>query len=730
MRKPLTLAVLLKQTSRILFLAALAGAPVVAGTLDPHWGAWTPAAGALTCSLLVAAALHLLARRLANEPARLATPIDGPILLLLAATFLSVLASVNRHASLLEALRILTCVVAFALSLEMVYEALHAADSATAGASTLPAGREQNRRKREPRRGGPAATLAGGSQALRLDAPLVALWIALIAGAAWAGARGDQEYLAALRDGLGAWRVFGGFSHPNTLIAHLALTMPLMAGAALALRSRRDSLCAAWPIPTVALVIALAASAFTGSRLGFLAVGLGFLVFLLAYLAIRRSVTPVQAALIAAGFVLAGVLVVLAVPTLRYRVVAAFTGAEAFSLQFRLTTWAAAWRCFLAHPLAGSGIGTFPAIMTRYSETSWAQTAHNHFAQTAAETGILGIAGLLLLLILWFITALRGMRGCKPESASETLRAPLLAAALGGVAASTAYAAVDFGWSIAATGWVLWALMGAGVAAAGGVRRMCARARMEQVALGLLVAMLLPAGALTLASWHHQQAMLLKSRAPMAAVEEFTDALRIDPYAPETHRELGRLLGGLGLVSGDREQIDAGLSHLEQAARLAPTMALNAYHLGLLAMRAGETERAVAAFRHALEWDPNSPPAWRQLGSLFERSHPEETLRAARRLVEIEQSPYGTIRPLGEHVDPNYAFGHYWMGEHLRQSGDAVAARAEHEKAREILTRYRESLLGIAGLTPEGTAERTPEPEIQALEAAISRTLAKSPAPQ
>ena len=730
MSRPSALPALLTRASRLLFLAALAGAPVVAGALDPHWGAWTPAAGLLACSLLAAGALRLLARRLAGEPERLATPVDAPILLLLAATFFSVFPSVNRHASVLEALRVLTCIVAFVLALEMVHEALHAAESAPEGASTAQVGREQKRRGRQQRREKPAAAPAEGWQVTRLDAPLIALWAALIAGAAWAGGRGAQEYLAALRDGQAAWRVFGGFSHPSTLIAHLALTMPLMAGAALALRSRQDSLRATWPIPVVALGMALAASAFTGSRLGFLAVGLGFLVFLLAFLAIRRSVTPVQAGLIAAGFVLAGALTVLAVPTLRYRAIAAFTGSEAFSMQFRLTTWAAAWRCFLAHPLAGSGAGTFPAIMTRYSETSWAQTAHNHFAQTAAETGILGIAGLLLLLVLWFIMALRGIRARKPEGiaeeegAREALRAALLAAALGGVAASTAYAAVDFGWSIAATGWVLWAVMGAGMAAAGAARPARVRTQVERVALGLLVVLLLPAGALTLASWRHQQAMLLKSSAPLAAVEAFTGALRVAPYSPETHRELGRLLGVLGIVSGDREQIAAGLHHLDRAVQLAPTMALNAYHLGLLAMRAGETERAVAAFRRALEWDPNSPPAWRQLGSLFERTRPEETLRAARRLLEIEQSPYGRIRPLGEHVDVNYAFGHYWMAEHLRHSGDAVAARAEYEKAREILVRYRESLQGIAGLTPEGTAAREPDPEIQALEAAVSRALA------
>lgn len=736
----------LAASGTLLFLMTLAGAPMVAGVLDPY------PQTALAGVVLLAGILHLAARLWSRCYERVATPVDLFLVLWLAASVGSVLFSVNRHASVVEVLRLLSCGVAFFLAADLTAGEADAPRShlaqrrAREEQGSVAQSRRKSRvaptRKRDLKR---RASVAGSPSSAPLflspSRRLPLLWASLGVGAAWAAVVAVQEYIGAMRAGWGTWRSFGGFSNPNTLAGHLALTMPLLAAGALALHTRKDAWRSLWPIPSLLLLISGAGLAFTASRLGMACAGFGLMIFVLKMLAGRRRLTLWQAFGILVLLMLAGTALVFALPTLRHRLVAALSGAESFSLSFRLYTWQAALRIFAAYPLTGTGAGTFASIMTRYSETAYTQMAHNYLLQTASETGLFGFFGLSATLAIWIGTLVGFGKGDKrrPPTPPSTIRsnnpteAPryperafFTTAAVAGVLASAMHALLDVDWSVPATGWVLWALMGAGLGASGAARRVSMKASRLAVILGLLFLSWVPSCVLAIGAQHGARALLVQEQNPTLAIAEWEEALRLDPWWPDAHRELGRLLGMAGLLRGDAALVQQGEAHLVTATRLAPTASINFYHLGLLRMRQGRSQEAIATFGQALTWDPHNTFALRQLGTLYEESHWEETLKIARQLLAIEESPYARIRPLEQHEDPNYAFAHFWLGHEKEKEGDLASARGEYARAQQILAAYRQSLQGVGGFRPGGRRTE-PEPDIVNLEHRVKRALARLP---
>jgi hypothetical protein len=105
----------------------------------------------------------------------------------------------------------------------------------------------------------------------------------------------------------------------------------------------------------------------------------------------------------------------------------------------RTVLWHAAWHEFEAHPLAGSGAGSFGRWWLAHRKTSYfVQDAHNLYVQTLGELGVIGIALLALLLGLPLVAAVRA-RGH-----------PLVAPAFGGFVAYLVHASVDWDWQMPA----------------------------------------------------------------------------------------------------------------------------------------------------------------------------------------------------------------------------------------------------------------------------------------
>lgn len=105
---------------------------------------------------------------------------------------------------------------------------------------------------------------------------------------------------------------------------------------------------------------------------------------------------------------------------------------------------------FKKHPITGSGLGTFYLGSLRYQKTpfSWSWYTHNHFLQTLAETGILGILSFSFLL---FFLLYKNYQIIKKE---QNL---YLTALYTGILASTFHSFIDFDWQFPAI--FLWFLV-------------------------------------------------------------------------------------------------------------------------------------------------------------------------------------------------------------------------------------------------------------------------------
>jgi O-antigen ligase len=109
------------------------------------------------------------------------------------------------------------------------------------------------------------------------------------------------------------------------------------------------------------------------------------------------------------------------------------------SSNHRLDLWSAAWRDFAAHPVLGSGAGSFETFWYRHrTDTQPVRDAHSLYLETLAELGIPG----LVLLVLVLATPLAAVARIR-----RSAFAPMLAAAY---VAFLLHAAVDWDWELSA----------------------------------------------------------------------------------------------------------------------------------------------------------------------------------------------------------------------------------------------------------------------------------------
>ncbi|MBA2381793.1 MAG: O-antigen ligase family protein [Chloroflexi bacterium] len=153
------------------------------------------------------------------------------------------------------------------------------------------------------------------------------------------------------------------------------------------------------------LALALYCTLLSGSRAGWLGLGLGLAITAacwLAYPANRRSIRAFvrsRALLysIAGGTVVAAVAAIAVIPGVLLR-----TGAGGEGL--RLTFFRSAIRMFTESPIHGTGLGTWVAQRVAYTDDPagdyYIPYSHNVFLQTLAESGVIGAAAGLVLLVL------------------------------------------------------------------------------------------------------------------------------------------------------------------------------------------------------------------------------------------------------------------------------------------------------------------------------------------
>ncbi len=134
-----------------------------------------------------------------------------------------------------------------------------------------------------------------------------------------------------------------------------------------------------------------------------------------------------------------GLVVLFALPPLGLAVGAAAASRAVGALGDRPAYWRAAWLDYLAHPLFGSGAGSFGAAWLRYRTTpAVTLDAHNLYLETLAELGPLGLVLLLAMLVMPLLAV------------AAARRQPLGVPAAGAYAAFLVHAAVDWDWEMPA----------------------------------------------------------------------------------------------------------------------------------------------------------------------------------------------------------------------------------------------------------------------------------------
>jgi len=186
----------------------------------------------------------------------------------------------------------------------------------------------------------------------------------------------------------------------------------------------------------------------------------------------------------------------------------------------RVRYWRVAVRETEAHPLVGSGAGTFADWWLRERRVPVSTLeAHSFYVETLAELGPLG-----LLLALTVVAV--------PVAAAARSGEPVLAAA---VVAFAVGAAVDFHWELAGVTAPAVLVAATAVAGGGNARRRSARSVAPLLTALIAAGVLAYAGNERLAS--AQSA--LQDRNATAAVAEARDALRFAPYSAAAWEVIG-----------------------------------------------------------------------------------------------------------------------------------------------------------------------------------------------
>lgn len=253
-------------------------------------------------------------------------------------------------------------------------------------------------------------------------------------------------------------------------------------------------------------------------------------------------------------------------------VVAGTVAAAATGFADRSAYWRVAWRDAVAHPLVGSGAGTFAREWLAHRTTATgALNAHSLYLETLAELGPVGLLLLLGALATPLVVVARH-------------RSPLAAVAAGAYATFLAHAAVDWDWQMPAVANAGLLCGVCALCAAGGDGTPSRRAVRPALALATAVALAAAAAGIGNAAL---------AAAARGDARDARLAVRLQPWSARPQRLLAELL----FARGRRED---GRRLLQHALRLDPGDAASWYDLVLT----GTPADRAAAVRRLARLDP------------------------------------------------------------------------------------------------------------------------------
>lgn len=481
-----------------------------------------------------------------------------------------------------------------------------------------------------------------------------------------------REYAQNVRE-VPNWRVFGTFFNPDFLAGYLCLTLPLTLAVALA---RSGSV--RW-LTGFGAWLQAAAILLTGSRFGVICAVLS-LVATAVWMVFNRSWNRQRAMLFALFCVALLLTAGLMARPLTQRVTAQAVQAESHSGGFRIWTWKGTLAMAKAHPLLGTGLGTYELAYPRYAQVGFTRLAHNSYLQITAEAGVPALILLLgaLATLAWAVVRREG--SALAHIADWDAR-PLRAGLVGAITAGLARNLVDSDWYIFACLLTFWAVVGLMLASSlpqgqEAVTRRLYLAHAVLLLLALPVLTLRMAGALSAnaANWNMAQGT--------PDEEGYRRALRWEPWNGEHLLSLGLLCYGMARA-GDTSRVQDAVQSLQEAAQVMP-MSKTWYHLGNLYRDVlSDRAKAIEAYRRALEIDPYALRVMVELGKTLEQAGDRRGAEALyQRMLEIEKSVYNRVRAVPELPEVDYAFAY---------AGLARLAMARHQPE-EARKRYADAL--------------------------------------
>jgi O-antigen ligase len=368
-------------------------------------------------------------------------------------------------------------------------------------------------------------------------------------------------------------RVFGPFVYPNALAGFLVVVFaPVLTW--IWVRARGWDARVKWVVLVFAAAEMLFCLLLTGSRGGFAAFGCMTLAVVWCLIPKGRG-APAKAMLVLVLFLAAVVALARHGGLLHFG-----TG----SLEARTDYWRGAIRIIRDRPWIGTGPGTFGSIYPMYKTalTEEAAAVHNNFLEMWSDSGVLAF---IAFTMLW-VVAVRDSFRLARERAGDVAAAALCGALVGW----TVHGLVDFELYVPGVALPAFVLLGTlqGLKELPRTDTVAPRRQENWLVAGLCVALV-------------AAILWIECRALAAA------------FLGEDARQIGTV------------NPDAALDECEQAARLAPWNSRLQSGLGQMALRAGRTEEAFAAYRRAIDSDPYRASGWWQLAGAKKAAHGVDT---------------------------------------------------------------------------------------------------------
>jgi O-antigen ligase len=253
----------------------------------------------------------------------------------------------------------------------------------------------------------------------------------------------------------------------------------------------------------------------------------------------------------------------------------------------RKTVWHTAWRDVEAHPLLGSGAGTFERFWLRHRTNGGkVRDAHSLYLETLAELGPVGLLLLVVVLAMPVVAAIR------------VRRRRLVPLALAAYSAFLLHAGVDWDWEVPA---VTLAGLFCGASILLAARSSAGRFRLSATARGIGVVVAVLLGAYAFVGLLGNRALsaanaAADARRPAKEESHARDSMRWAPWSSEARRLLAESQYDRGNLAAARRTLRDALAQDPQDWELWFNLAA--------ASRGAER---VAALRRAHELNPLSP---------------------------------------------------------------------------------------------------------------------------